>query len=178
MKFTVHGPFDISRHNCLVDHSATAKAAFWQTIEKEVPNLPNACGCYVFVIRKNIIALPWYVGLTTRRSFQREVFGNFQINHYNDAIGDANALRRGVAQLYLIAKRTPKGRFSKPSPKMHLDIEFLETFMFGIALNRNRGFRNSKNTKFFRNVCVPGVINTPRRPPSKAEASLRKDLGL
>jgi hypothetical protein len=180
LKFSVHGPFNLSRRNGLIAHSAAAKAAFWETVEQKVPNLPDACGCYVFVIRKrkDSKALPWYVGLTTKSSFRQEVFGSFQINHYNDAIGDARALKRGVTQLYLLAKRTPKDRLARPSKNSHLDIEFLETFMFGIALNRNGELRNSKNTKFFRRICVPGVINTPKRAPSKPEQSLRKDLGL
>ena len=50
--------------------------------------------------------------------------------------------------------------------------------MFGIALNRNGKLRNAKNTKFLKNICVPGIINTPQRKPRKPERLLKSALGL
>ena len=175
MDFSVHGPFDVIRISTLVDNSAKAKNAFWAAVDQAVPNLSSACGCYIFVIRKNSNARPWYVGLTTKRTFRDEVFGLHQVNHYNHALGEAG---RGTGQVFLVAKKTPGGKFKKPSPNSLPAIEFLETFLFGVALNQNARLRNSKNTKFLRNVVVPGVINTPVRAPTNSEKSLRAALGL
>ncbi|WP_333677202.1 hypothetical protein [Dyella sp.] len=175
MKFSVHGPFRLPFHNRLINSAASEKKNFWEVVDSEESNLSEACGCYIFVIRKNSKALPWYIGLTTKRSFKKEVLGLHQINHYNQAIGNA---RRGWPEVYLLAKRTPGDRFARPSARAQGDIEFLETFMFGVGLNANGKLRNSRNTRFLRAVTVPGIINTPRRAPTTSERALRKDMGL
>lgn len=175
MKFSVYGPFELPRQKGLIDTSAKAKKAFWADVEASVSGLSEACGCYIYVVSAKRGALPWYIGLTTKCSFKREAIGHYQVSHYNQAV----VQKLGVKpQLYFLAKETPKGRFAKPSKNSHSDIEFLETFMFGIALNRNTGLRNSKNTKFLKNLVVPGVINTPQRPPTQDERSLKAALGL
>lgn len=175
MKFKVFGPFDMPRTNGLVDNSASAKKSFWESVDTTCPGLPDACGVYVFVVKARRGALPWYVGLTTKRNFKNEAFGAHQVNHYNAAVAGKTGVK---AQLYFLAKKTPVGRFAKPSSNSHKDVEFLETLMFGIALNRNRNLRNAKNTKFLKSICVPGVINSPQGKPDKAERSLKGALGL
>ena len=175
MKFSVYGPYELPRQNGLIDTTAKSKKSFWADVDAKVAGLSEACGCYIYVVRAKRGALPWYVGLTTKRSFKLEAIGLHQVNHYNQAI----AQKVGVKpQLYFLAKETPKRRFAKPSKNSHSDIEFLEMFMFGIALNRNGGLRNSKNTKHLKTLVVPGVINTPQRPPTKDERSLNAALGL
>lgn len=175
MNFNVYGPFELPRVKGLIDTSADAKRNFWEKVESSMAGLPNACGVYIFVIRAKRGALPWYVGLTTKRGFKDESIGSHQTNHYNQAL----ATKVGVKpQLYFLAKVTPKGRFAKPSQNSHADIEFLETFMFGIALNRNNKLRNSKSTKFLKNIVVPGIVNTPQRAPTTDERSLKTVLGL
>lgn len=175
MKFTIHGPFDVPRVGHLIDDSAKSKTAFWLSCDLHVPEISSACGCYVFVIRKNKNARPWYIGLTTKKTFKGEVFGLHKINHYNHAMA---AVAIGKPQLYFLAKRTPGGKFQKPSANSLPAVEFLETFLFGVALNQNSALRNSSNTKFLRNVVVPGVLNTPPGAPKAAEKALRADLGL
>lgn len=175
MLFSVFGPFDMPRSNGLVDSSTPAKKSFWASVEAKAPGLSSACGVYVFVVKARRGSLPWYVGLTTKRNFKNEAYGAHQVNHYNPAVVGKSGVS---AQLYFLAKQTPTGRFAKPSPNSHPDIEFLETFMFGVALNRNGNLRNAKNTKFLKNICVPGVINSPQRKPSKPERSLKAALGL
>ena len=136
-----------------MDSSAAAKKLFWQSVEASIPGLSDACGCYVFAVKARCGALPWYVGLTTKRTFEGEAYGAHQVNHYNPVVVG----KVGVsAQLFLLAKETPTGRFAKSSVRSRKDIEYLETFLFGVALNRNAKLRNSKNTKFLKNICVPG----------------------
>ncbi|CAN5444377.1 hypothetical protein BH09GEM1_BH09GEM1_07630 [soil metagenome] len=179
MTFGVYGPFEITRLNTLVDSTAAAKKTFWADVDSRVPGLSTACGCYIMVVRAKRGALPWYVGLTTKRTFAKEAYNAHQVNHYNNALTNPFGIKVGVRpELYLLPKETPTGRFAQPSQKAHLDIEFLETFLFGVAINRNPAMRNTKNTKFLRTLVVPGIINTPRRAPRVAEQSLKAALGL
>jgi hypothetical protein len=175
MKFTVHGPFEVPRDNGLIDTRAVAKRTFWENVDAGVDGLSNACGVYVFVIRARRGSLPWYVGLTTTRDFGAESLGLHQTNHYNHALGRKIGVR---PELYFLAKQTPTGRFAKPSQNSHSDIEFLETLMFGVALNRNPDLRNSKNTRFLKNIVVPGILNSPQRPPTANERAFKAVLGL
>ena len=175
MKFEIYGPFDLPTSKGLVDKAAKSKKAFWDTVEKVAPGVPDACGCYVYVVKAKRGTLPWYVGITTKRTFRAEALGAHQLGHYNPAITQ----KIGVTpQLFFLAKKTPQGRFAKPSPNSHRDVEFLETFMFGVALNRNGSLSNSKNTKFLKTMVVPGVLNSPQRKPKAPEKSLKKVLGL
>lgn len=174
MKFSIHGPVDLPRAKGLIDSSAVAKKTLWQRVSELDPELPSACGCYIFVVKARRGTLPWYIGLT-KRTFKAEALGAHQINHYNLALAE----KTGVApQLFFLAKETPTGKFAKPSRDAHKDVEFLETLLFGIALNRNPALRNTKNTKFLKNVCVPAIINSPARKPNKQELALKAALGL
>lgn len=175
MQFSVHGPFELPRQSSLIDNSAAAKKAFWKAVDAKVPNLSGACGAYVFVVKARRGGLPWYVGLTTKKTFKDEALGPFQINHYNPPLAGKVGVK---AHIFFIAKRTPTKRFARPSRNSHADIEFLEIFLFGIALNRNGSLRNAKNTRFLKNICVPGIINSPPRPPYKDERELKSILGL
>jgi hypothetical protein len=174
MKFSVHGPFEVSRLNSLVDASSAARKVFWHVVEASEPGLSSACGCYIFVVKAKRGTLPWYIGLT-KRTFKLEALGSHQVNHYNPALVGKVGVK---AQLFFLAKTTPTGRFAKPSKNSHADVEFLETFLFGVALNRNAALRNAKNTKFLRNISVPGVINSPKRRPTGSESKLSAALGL
>ena len=175
MKFEIHGPFEIPRINGLIDNSAASKRKFWATVGAQAPKLPDACGCYIFSVKAKRGALPWYVGRTTKRTFKGEALGAHQVNHYNHALGQKIGVK---PQMFFLAKLTPSGRAAKPSGNSHADIEFLETFLFGVALKRNPNLRNAKSTKFFKNLVVPGVINSPRRPPTSPERALKAAFGL
>lgn len=176
MKFSVHGPFELPRKkNGLIDTDAASKKTFWATVETEIADLPDACGCYIFVVKAKRGALPWYVGRTTKRNFKNEALGSHQINHYNQAVANKIGIK---AQLFFLSKLTPTRRFAKSSGNSHSDIEFLETLMFGIGLNRNQQLRNSKNTKFLKNLVVPSILNSPQRKPTISEKTLKEALGL
>ena len=175
MNFEIFGPFTIPRADGLIDDSATARKDFWAMVDQKVPKLSEACGCYIFVGKGKKGALPWYVGLTTKRAFRVEALGLHQVNHYNKAL----AKKIGVLpQLFFLAKTTPTDRFARPSANSHADIEFLETLLFGVALNRNPKLRNAKNTKYLKGLVVPGILNSPQRPPKVPERRLKGVLGL
>ncbi len=175
MNFEIFGPFTIPRANGLIDDSAAARKNFWDEVDQKEPQLPDACGCYIFVGKAKKGALPWYVGLTTKCAFRAEALGLHQVSHYNKALAKKVGVR---PQLFFLAKTTPTGRFAKPSANSHADIEFLETLLFGVALNRNPKLRNAKNTKYLKGLVVPGILNSPARPPKVPERTLKCVLGL
>lgn len=175
MKFSVYGPFDIPRTKGLIDTDTKIKKTFWEGVDQEISLLSGACGCYIYVVKAGPAALPWYVGLTTKRTFREECFHPFQVNHYNKGLAGKG---KGKPQIFFLAKETPTGAFAKPSVNSHKDIEFFETFMFGIALKRNRELSNAKNTKFLKHLVVPGIINPTPEQPSEAAKVLRRALGL
>lgn len=175
MNFQVHGPFEVPRINGLIDDSAASKKKFWADIHRRAPSLSEACGCYIFVVKARRGSLPWYAGRTTKRTFKDEALGAHQVNHYNQALGR----KVGVTpQLFFVSKLTPSGRLAKPSSNSHKDVEFLETFLFGIALQRNPNLRNAKSTTFLKRLVVPGVINSPQRPPTTDERAMKAAFGL
>ena len=58
------------------------------------------------------------------------------------------------------------------------DIEYLETMLIGMALRRNPDLLNVQQTRWLREMVVPGVINTRRGKPRMAETQLRQALGI
>ena len=175
MSFGIYGPYEIPRSGQLVDTAAASRRKLWEEVGVSEPGLPDACGCYIFVVKAKRGALPWYVGLTTKRTFRHEALGAYQANQYNQALSQKVGVK---PMLFLLAKKTPSGRFARPSISSHKDIEFLETFIFGIALNRNKKLRNAKNTKFLKNLKVPGIINSPKGRPTESEREMKAVFGI
>jgi hypothetical protein len=69
-------------------------------------------------------------------------------------------------------------KFSSPSQNGHRDIDFLETMLIGMALEKNKNLLNIKKTALLREMEVPGVINSPQARPTSNETDLRNTLGL
>jgi hypothetical protein len=57
------------------------------------------------------------------------------------------------------------------------DIDFLETMLIGMALERNKDLLNARKTKLLREMIVPGIINTPQARPTGPVIDLRNALG-
>jgi hypothetical protein len=144
-------------------------------LEAENENLPGACGCYIFALQNGDNVTPWYVGKTEKRSFEHECWGPTQINYYNEVLVDRN----GKPLMFLLPKLTGSGRkFSKPSHNGHRDIDFLESMLIGLALEKNSQLLNVKKTALLREMRVPGVINSPQARPTIEVVHLRNTLGL
>jgi len=169
--YKVFGPYGIRRDGTLISRTPADQRGFWSAIEAEAGGLPDACGCYVFSIRRRA----WYVGLAERQSFCQECFALHKLNQYNYSLQRVS----GEPQLHLIAKLTPTGRFAAPAANGHRDIRFLETLLIGMALNQNEDLQNIRGTKFLREMRVPGILRTGRGEgrlnPVK---SLRDALGM
>jgi hypothetical protein len=108
VNFKVFGPYPIRREGRLISKSREHLRAFWSEIEAEAKGLPDACGCYVFSIRRRA----WYVGLAEKQSFCQECFALHKLTQYNYSLQRVS----GEPQLHLLAKLTPTGRFASPGP--------------------------------------------------------------
>ncbi len=174
LKFQTFGPFVLPRQKYQsgvkkgkfrksIDNTKKSRASFWENIDKKEPGLPDAVGCYVFALGK----IPWYVGKTERWRFKNETWEPHKLNHYNAALA---ALKKAKPVLYLIAKRTPLGKFSKATKGSHKDIKYLEILMIGAALRRNDKLRNKRDTTYLKTIHVPGFMNSagPGRPGNPA----------
>lgn len=169
MRFRVEGPFEIERKP---NRLGLFGGSFWSRVPA---SLRAACGCYVFAVRHGSNYVPWYIGKTERRCFEKECFQPAKANYYNDVL----AGRKGTPVLFFIARRTKSGRaFSKPTINSYEDVDYLESMLIGIALDRNPELLNVRKTKLLKEMVVPGIINTPRSSPSRAESSLKICLGL
>jgi len=173
MRFTVHGPFKLQKQaNGLVDRQNDAKRAFWQNVINKDNFLPSACGCYLYAIRAAKGVKPWYVGMANKQSFETECFASHKVNIYNEVVAN----RKGTPVLFLLARRTSKGRFAKPSVNGRSDIRFLETLLIATAIEKNPKLMNVQKTKMLRNMEVPGLINSPQARPTRSVALLKDAL--
>ena len=62
MIYKAFGPYPIRRDGTLISRTPADRRAFWSAIEAEEGGLSEACGCYVFFIRRRA----WYVGLAEK----------------------------------------------------------------------------------------------------------------
>jgi hypothetical protein len=172
MNYEVFGGFAIPRKD---NRHGDFDKSFWDTVvKKKDSDLPNACGCYVFALKNGDNIVAWYVGKTEKRTFQQECFGAAQINIYNEVLVNHS----GKPLLFILPRLTSaKKIFSKPTKGRYRDVEFLETLLIGMALDRNKYLTNIKKTKLLREMIVPGVINSPQARPMKAVSDLRNALG-
>lgn len=169
MNYSIHGPYRMHRRKGLVDTSKEAIRDFWKQVEDDEPYVSNSCGCYVFAIRAGKGVRPWYVGLAEKQSFEHECYSIHKINIYNEALAE----RKGTPILFLIARRTNGEKFSKPSSNGHRSAQLLETLLIGSALDKNPDLMNVKDTAFLRDMTVPTILNTPRRPPTEPEREFK-----
>jgi len=171
MIYKVYGPYSIPRDGVLIAKSPADRREFWSAVEAEEDGLPDACGCYVFSIRRRA----WYVGLAERQTFCQECFSLHKLNQYNYSLQRVS----GEPQLHLLAKLTPTGRFASPAKGGHRDVQFLETLLIGMALNQNEDLQNIRGTKFLREMRVPGILRTGRGEGLLSSVrSLRDALGM
>src|SRR5882762_6919692 len=171
MLYRVFGPYAIPRDGVLIAKTASDRREFWSAVEAEADGLPDACGCYVFSIRRRA----WYVGLAERQTFCQECFSIHKLNQYNYSLQRVS----GEPQLHLLAKLTPTGRFAAPARGGHRDVQFLETLLIGMALNQNEDLQNIRGTKFLREMRVPGILRTGRGEGLLSSVrSLRDALGM
>ncbi len=177
MRYEVFGEFALPRRltrsgKRTLNLSPEALQEFWNNLDNDYSDLSLAKGCYVFGIRAGRGIKPWYVG-QTKKSFKQECFTPAKQLHYLRAIEDS---RKGTPVLLLVARCTRKGKISKGSVPQ-AEADFLEKMLIGMALGQNSKLRNKRDTKYLREIRVPGLVNSPPGPPSSATRSLKRTLG-
>lgn len=160
MNFTVHGPFEIKRNRkSKILVRKECKQSFAETLDQEnINGLSMSCGCYIFGLKSGRGMTPWYVGKTNKQTFIEECFDHHKINYYNEVI----SISKGTPVLFLLAKKTNKDKFCKPSKNVSSEVKFLENLLIGLAINKNKNLLNIKQTNALRNLSVPGIINSPK----------------
>ena len=172
--YAVYGAFVIPRD----DRGSIPRdvSGFWDTIESECPGLSTAIGVYVFGLRSSggPAITPWYVGRSiSANGFKRECFTAHKRDCYHDAMADYD---RATPGLFLIARLTETGRFSQD--RSLNEIDFLEKYFIGLAINANPEIVNRRSTVNFTDVVVPGVLNSPPGNPGAGAVNLKAAFGL
>jgi len=147
---------------------------FWDKVENDHIGLSEACGCYVFSIRAAKGCKPWYIGKASKQSFRKECFTADKILKYK-GVADS---KHGTPLLHFIARMTDGNKFSMPSKTGagHLDIDFLESELIRLGLERNADIINCQRTKMLKDIFVPGIFNPKPGKLHPAAQSLRDIL--
>jgi hypothetical protein len=172
MQFGTFGPFKVPVDDW--GNVSTTLSEFWERADAEWRGLSNGRGCYVFGLSKSGGSRiePWYVGKTNKQGFESECFKAHQLNHYSRA---RSRYERAKPHLYLIPQFTNNGtRLYRGHAGAAID--FLETYLIGIALRANSELLNKRDTKLFRELILPGFLNSSAGSPGEGAIRLRKSL--
>ncbi|MFK5948002.1 MAG: hypothetical protein QM500_04420 [Methylococcales bacterium] len=173
MIFKIQGPYELDRKKGLIDSSAEALQEYWEWVDKDVPGLPDACGCYVFAIQASRGLLPWYIGKSEKQAFKKECLSHHKINHFNNAIAE----RRGIPLIFFVPQLTKTGRYRKPSASTSEAISDLKALLIGMALTRNSALLNIKDTTRLKTLVVDGFLNSKIKARGGPAGELRQLLG-
>lgn len=174
MKFHPYVPFEIPKQdNGLITRDKVKLREFWEIVDAEEEGLSDAIGIYIFSIRAGRGVLPWYVGKSEKTSFFKECFQAHKVNHYDNCI----AGRRGTPILTLIPKLTQADYFAQPNGSPQRDISTLEKMFIGACLQKNKDLVNARDTKIFREMVVPGYLNTQQGGVANSVKELKKLIG-
>lgn len=177
MRYYLYGPMELPRgDDNLLNFTEYDRATMWADLEaREALGLADACGCYVFGIRAGRGVRPWYVGKAEKQSFKRECLTDDKLRKYNSVLLSAS---KGTPVIYFYARTTMKKHaWSAPSKSRHMDIDYLERMLIGLALDKNKNLVNVKETGLLRNMIVPGLLNTPRGALTRQARELKKVMG-
>ena len=179
MYFDMYGPFKLARANGRIP---ARQPDMWNEVRAECgrrgyekTELERAIGCYAFGLRHGSTLRPWYVGMTLAHGGLRsEIFQPHKREHYDCVVQE----RRGAPIMFLLPLLTPEGRFSRDRTLSKPLVEWVEKMLFGVALKRNPGCRNQRDTKYLRNVEVRGVFNSrPQGSPGHSVSAARQMFG-
>ena len=177
MNYETFGPFEVPRKDAktgrVLDFDKGVLNEFWRKIDETHPGLSGAVGCYIFAIQAPRGFTPWYVG-KTEKSFKGECFELQKKEKYRNVFDD---ILKGTPVLILVARCTPKtGKLAKPPNPKSGEADYVEQLLINKALSKNPQLANIKNTRFFRDIIVPGVLNSPKGKPSPGSKLLKSVL--
>ncbi len=151
-RFEVFGPFSFDTTKGVGHRKALLQ--FWRDRDADGSpiGLSEAIGVYVWTFREGATRIPWNVGLTSTQGFK----GRFPQKEAS-FLKFLNANPDAKIEVYLLARRTKAGAFSKTRQKKLND--WLETMLIGSAISVNSELRNSAKSKFLRTTIVDGYLN-------------------
>ena len=168
VEFRTYGPFKLDP----LKKGETTWPKWWKSeVDGKLAGLSGAVGCYVFSIRAGKGEKPWYVGETEKNSFKAEATAGQKIAKY---LTPFMLQDKGTPLIYLLAKLTPTGKFAKRTKNEHADVDFLEKFLIGLALKRNKYLLNKQKTKHLRTLKAAGFINDSKGQPSIETKAIKK----
>ena len=185
MKFDVYGPYELLRDstgNLIPKETLSNFTAQVQAVTKGSRSLGDACGCYVFAIKARRGSYPWYVGKTERRTFSQECLNSNNMLTFNSLLRSG----QGKPWMYLLPCLTDGDSFKSPTKakrkktayKPPTPIDWLETMLIRMALERNGELVNTSKTKMLREIQVAGFFNSDIRGKRKGSVTeLRKTFG-
>lgn len=179
MKFEVYGPFKLplkkGRRRML--EPKDLRADFVEQTSKIMggnKNLSETCGCYVFTIRKQGGARPWYIGKAERMTFSKECLNSRNIITLNGLLDDGH----GQPELYLLPLLTGSGKFASPTTSKRVEVDYLESMLIGMGIQRNEKLTNISKTRMLRELEVVGFMHTKRLARGGAAKELRDIFGM
>lgn len=167
MRFAPYGPYKLPEQNHEIDDQQ--KSAFWDRVSKENPSIPGGVGCYIFAIRAAKGYRPWYVGKTERQCFRDETWQPGKLLLYQRVLKQ----HKGTPVLFLLAKKSPKDHFVRPTIRQRVrgSISELERMLIATCKQRNSKLLNKMHTKY-------GTIYVPRYLNEKAGARTKNAKSL
>ncbi|MDA8191650.1 MAG: hypothetical protein M0Z68_09375 [Gammaproteobacteria bacterium] len=169
-QFIVRGPFDVPivKHSngsvTVQDDKRVLRDKFWSEI---VGDARQKNGCYVFALRTGKGKMrPWYVGMTTEQTFEKECFSGDKPSKYTKAIGRYGA----CTPLLFLLECSTKIATNK--------IKELEEFLIGQAVAANPDIIQTKGIRVPTWI-IPGVTESNGKGSvSKAVQGFRKTFGV
>ncbi len=166
-KYNVVGPIKIPAeqgHRGPIITETTAKK-FWNN--RDADRIRDERGCYIFGIKARRGAMPYYVGRTTKKSFESECFTDHKINKYHKAISRTTM---GYPIMFFIVHPIRQGKTNSRQ------IGGIENFLIKLEVSRNEKHLNVKNSNVIDDWRISGV--TGGRKPSVSAKKLKKMMGM
>jgi hypothetical protein len=172
MRFSVVGPITLSGLSAPIIGN-DLKDKVWDSLSDDQY---YACGCYVYGVSSSggSSITPWYVGKARQSTLGHECSTVDKANKLNIAI---KGYKRFRLHLFLFARITPQGSFAKPTKGRGMpEIDKLEELLMSMAMRVNPDLINIHNTKAYREMVVPGIMNTGRGQISNGARRVREML--
>lgn len=174
-RFQAFGPFNVPVNDSgHLDHSHSARAAFWREVEGREPGLSNACGCFILSIL-GCEPLPWYVGTAADAPFVAACLSGRVARSFGLAVNEGS---HQPIHLHLIARLTPAEHLARPGRRQITEIRFLGRSLVGFCMNRNPHLAHELGASYHSHSSVAGVLQGHRIRPNLDHRALRRVLGL
>ncbi|MGN6488366.1 MAG: hypothetical protein ACTHLT_11180 [Devosia sp.] len=157
MRYWTAGPVELFLIDRRLSFDEYSRREFWADVDSDHEGISEACGCYVFAMRRGNSYVPWYVGKAERQTFKRECLTEDKVRKYEEVL----LTQKGTPTLSFYGRVTRERlAYSRPSTSQHRDIRYLERLLISHGVKRNKHLINIQDTRLQRTLEVPGLLNT------------------